>query len=202
MRELLDSAAWRVGVAVAAIAIVLGVGFAAWHAASSPSAAEAVAAEAARARGHATLPAAPDAATATKARPLLVFVSGSVANPGTYQLPRGSRIADAIAAAGGLLPDADPNKLPNLAGKLTDGKQVKVPRRGATAASAARVDINSATVEELVAVPGMDQPLAEAIVNEREGYGPFTTLTELHTLLGLDTQYVSALRPYLKVVAP
>jgi len=61
---------------------------------------------------------------------------------------------------------------------------------------------NTASLTHGARSPRMIEPLAEAIVNEREGYGPFTTLTELHTLLGLDTQYVSALRPYLKVVAP
>jgi competence protein ComEA len=119
-----------------------------------------------------------------------------------YQLVRGSRVADAVAAAGGLLPDADPNKLPNLAGRLTDGKQVKVVRRGGATTAAAKLDINSATLDELIAVPGVDQGLAQAIIDERDGYGPFTSLTELHTVLGLDTQVVSALRPYLKVLVP
>jgi competence protein ComEA len=191
------SVAARAFVAVCAVGVLCGGGLLAWRAATAPGPAESVAAEAARARGHG---AAPIAAPATK--PLIVFVSGAVVNPGTYELPRGARIADAIAAAGGLLPEADAAKLPNLAGRLTDGKQVKIARRGAAPSSASRVDINSATLEELLAVPGMDDQLAQAIVNEREGYGPFTTLTELHTLLGLDATVVAELRPYLRVVAP
>jgi competence protein ComEA len=195
---LFDSLAARVVIAAGAIAVLCGGGLLAWRTATAPGAAESVAAEAARARGHSS---APVAAPATM-KPLVVFVSGAVVKPGTYELPRGARVADAIAAAGGLAPDADAGKLPNLAARLTDGKQVKVARRGATTAAASRVDINSATVEELLAVPGMDDQLAQAIISERDGYGPFTTLTELHTLLGLDATVVAALRPYLKVVAP
>ncbi|MFN2465279.1 MAG: helix-hairpin-helix domain-containing protein [Candidatus Dormibacteria bacterium] len=202
MGERFQSAWWRVVVALAAVALVVAVGLVVWHTATAPTAAESIAAEAARARGHAAPPALVDPAGAARAKPLVVFVSGAVANPGTYQLPRGSRIADAIDAAGGLLPDADNSRLPNLAGRVTDGKQVKVPRRGRGASGSSRVDVNSATVQELMGVPGIDEALADAIVSEREGYGPFTTLSELHTLLGLDTAYVASLRPYLKVAKP
>ena len=202
MRGVFDSTGWRVAVAVAALAVVGTGGLALWRMASAPTAAEAVAAEAVRARGHSVLPGAPDTAVVSKVRQLLVYVSGAVDHPGVFQLPRGARVADAIDAAGGLLADADIARLPNLAGRLTDGKQVKVARRGSSTGSASRVDINSASIEELLAVPGVDRPLAEAIVNQRDGYGPFNTLTELHTVLGLDTQVVAALRPYLKAVAP
>lgn len=202
MGNIFDSKSWRVVVVAVAVVVLGGAGFLAWRVVGSPASAESVAAEALRARGSAAQPAPQDAATAARARPLSVFVSGAVAHPGMYQLPRGARIADAIEAAGGLLSGADPNKLPNLAGRLSDGKQVKVALRGATTSAASRVDINSATVTELAAVPGIDQQLAEAIVNEREGYGPFLTLNELHSVLGLDTTVVAALRPYLKVVVP
>lgn len=199
---MFDSRPWRVALAVAALTVVGGGAVVAWRAAGSPAAAESVATEALSARGQAVPAPAQDAATAASARPLVVFVSGAVSHPGMYQLVRGSRIADAIEAAGGLLPDADPNKLPNLAGRLTDGKQVKVARRGGTTTAAAKLDINTATLEELIAVPGVDQGLAQAIIDERDGYGPFTSLTELHTVLGLDTPVVTALRPYLKVLVP
>src|SRR3989441_12121936 len=58
---------------------------------------------------------------------LLVHVVGAVENPGLYRLPRGDRVFDAIAAAGGFSSDADRSRLPNLAGRLKDGEQVKVP---------------------------------------------------------------------------
>lgn len=202
MGTFLDSRLWRLAVAAAAVGLLAGGGIFAWHVAGSPAGVESIAAEALRARGGVTPPAAQDPAAAAASKPLQVYVSGAVLHPGMYQLPRGARLADAIDAAGGLLPDADPNKLPNLAGRLTDGKQVKVARRGATSAAASRVDINSASIDELLAVPGVDQQLAEAIVNERDDYGPFYALTDLHNLLGLDTTVVAALRPYLTVVIP
>ena len=94
MRELLDSAAWRVGVAVAAIAIVLGVGFAAWHAASSPSAAEAVAAEAAVAPRRGTLTCLPSVSFPARLGSLLGSASGSrppaAAMASAMRDPRGS----------------------------------------------------------------------------------------------------------------
>src|SRR5947209_2310580 len=57
---------------------------------------------------------------------LLVDIVGAVENPGLYRLPRGNRVFDAIAAAGGFSPDADMSRVPNLAGRLSDGEQIKV----------------------------------------------------------------------------
>src|SRR5919202_844839 len=66
---------------------------------------------------------------------LLVEVSGAVAHPGLYRLPKGERVYAAIAAAGGYTPDADPDRLPALAGRLKDGQQIKVPTRSSRAGS-------------------------------------------------------------------
>ena len=131
---------------------------------------------------------------------VVVYVSGAVANPGLYHLAAGLRIGDALAAAGGMLGDADPDRLPNLAGRLTDGKQIKVPRLkagSARSASTPKVDINSADAAQLEAVPGIDAALAQAIVDYRQSYGPFTSLAELKTALGLDTATLGAIRKYL-----
>ena len=90
--------------------------------------------------------------------------------------------------------------MPNLAAHVSDGKEVKVPIRAAsTRSGTARVDLNSAGVAELETVPGVDAELAHAIVDFRTRYGAFTSLSDLHTLLGLDTGLVALLRPYLTV---
>jgi len=131
---------------------------------------------------------------------LLVHVLGAVEHPGLYRMKRGDRVYDAIAAAGGLSPDADLSKLPNLAGRLSDGKQVKVARLKASTSRSgapAKVDINSADAATLASVPGVDPALAQAIVDYRNGYGPFASVTELKTALGLDASTLGAIRRYL-----
>src|SRR5579859_3589933 len=119
---------------------------------------------------------------------LLVYVSGAVAHPGLYRLTRGDRVYDAVTAAGGLTADADPARMPNLAGTLKDGEQIKVASLGSSAASASkivRVSLSTATVEQLAAVPGFTADLAQAVVDYRTTYGPLGSVAKLVTLLGM-----------------
>src|SRR5207302_1221957 len=108
---------------------------------------------------------------------LLVYVSGGVAHPGLYRLNRGNRLYDALAAAGGLTAEADPTRLPNLAGHLRDGDQVKVPMLGVASTGSSshtvKVDLNAATEQELGGLPGFSPALAAAAVQYRDGYGGF-----------------------------
>jgi competence protein ComEA len=134
---------------------------------------------------------APAPAAAAPALPvpagLLVHVSGAVVHPGLYRLQRGDRVYAAIAAAGGLDPAADNARLPDLAGRLRDGEQVKVPflKGGSGGLTAGKVDVNSATAEELASVPGFTPELAQAVVAYREQYGPLGSLTDLIGVLGM-----------------
>jgi competence protein ComEA len=190
-------AAWRIGMTAGGVIALVSAGFLIWRLGVAPSAAEAVAADALAAKGP-TLSHA--GAAAASPRMVMVYVSGAVANPGLYRLAASLRIGDALAAAGGLLPDADPDRLPNLAGKLSDGKQVKVARLKAGSSKSgavAKVDINSADAATLASVPGIDPTLAQAIVDYRNGYGPFASVTELRTALGLDASTLGAIRRYL-----
>ncbi|HXA29324.1 MAG TPA: SLBB domain-containing protein [Candidatus Angelobacter sp.] len=133
----------------------------------------------------------------------LVFVSGAVVHPGLYRLSPSARIADAIAAAGGLTRSADPGRLPDLAGPVHEGKQINVPylRSTSRTGAATRLDINTATLDELRAIPTMPLGLADAIVDYRTQFGFIRTLSELRTMLGVDGPTVTGLRPYL-FVAP
>ena len=139
----------------------------------------------------ASAPAVAPAAAALPALPppagLLVHVSGAVVKPGLYRLQRGDRVYAAVAAAGGLAPEADDARLPDLAGRLKDGEQVKVPFLKGAGGSlvAAKVPINSATAEELAAVPGFTPELAQAVVDYRDRFGPLASLTELTSVLGM-----------------
>src|SRR5712691_3130253 len=128
-----------------------------------------------------------DDVEAAQERTVIVYVSGAVRNPGLYTLLGTLRVSDAIVAAGGLTAAADAGCLPNLAAHLKDAKQVAVPPAGHCArATKAKLDINLATREQLLLVPGMDATLAHAIIKYRQDFGGFTTLTELKSAMGID----------------
>ena len=127
---------------------------------------------------------------------LLVHVIGAVENPGLYRLPRGDRVYDAIAAAGGLSSDADLAKLPNLAGRLNDGEQVKVAFAKTTSGTViTRTNLNTATLEELLTVPGFTEAFAQDVIDYRTNFGGFQNTRELVDILGMsEAEYVIARR--------
>jgi competence protein ComEA len=139
-------------------------------------------------------------AEAAQERTVIVYVSGAVKNPGLYPLGSTLRVSDAIVAAGGLTEDADPNCLPNLAAHVKDAKQVAVPLIGHCAkGKKAKLDINTATRDQLLLVPGMDSALADAIIKYREDFGGFIALTELKSAMGLDANTYKELAKSLTV---
>jgi competence protein ComEA len=128
---------------------------------------------------------------------LLVHVVGAVEHPGLYRMKRGDRVYDAIAAAGGLSVNADITRLPNLAGRLKDGEQIKVPyakgKSGATIIT--RTNLNLATIDELEVVPGFTSAFAEDVIDYRTSYGGFQNTRELVDILGMsEADYVIARR--------
>jgi len=127
---------------------------------------------------------------------LLVHVVGAVASPGLYRLPRGGRVYDAIAAAGGLSSDADLSKLPNLAGRLKDGEQVKVAFARTTSGTViTRTNLNSATLDELESLPGFSAAFAREVIDYRTSFGGFQSTRELVEILGMsEAEYVVARR--------
>jgi competence protein ComEA len=137
---------------------------------------------------------------------LVVDVSGAVRRPGLQRLPRGARVADAIAAAGGALPRADVDAV-NLAAPVADGVQVLVPRRAAAGgaggagsaggdgtASGGPVDLNSATAEQLDALPGIGPSTAAKIVEYRQAHGAFHSLAELDAVPGIGAGRLAQLK--------
>ena len=126
---------------------------------------------------------------------VVVSVVGKVARPGLVTLPPGARVADAVAAAGGLLPEADPASV-NLAALVTDGQQIPVgmpvpaaPAGGAGGAApggpGGRVDLNTAGVADLDALPGIGPVLAQRIVDHRSRNGAFRSVEELDDVPGI-----------------
>ena len=111
-----------------------------------------------------------------------VYVSGAVKEPGVYPLAAGSRWIDAVEAAGGPGADADLESV-NLAQSILDEAQIVVPHLAASVAAAAGttgpIDLNSADLDALEALPGIGEVRAERILNSRQDDGPFVQVEDL-----------------------
>ncbi|NED98190.1 hypothetical protein G1H11_23090 [Phytoactinopolyspora alkaliphila] len=138
---------------------------------------------------------------------LMVHVAGKVANPGVISLPSGSRVVDAIEAAGGAEAGVDLTPL-NLARVVSDGEQVLVgvdPPPGHADAgqpdhppgpeAGGRVSLNTATVQQLETLPGIGPALAQRIVEWRENNGRFTSIEELHEVSGIGPSKYADIAP-------
>jgi competence protein ComEA len=137
-----------------------------------------------------------------------VHVAGRVRHPGLVRLPAGSRVLDAIRAAGGATSGADLDAI-NLARRLTDGEQVRVPGPGdptppppdaaaGPATPSAPLDLNTATVEQLDTLPGVGEVTAGRIVAYRSAH-PFTTVEELLEVPGIGQRRFDQLKDLVTV---
>jgi competence protein ComEA len=134
---------------------------------------------------------------------LLVHVVGAVREPGLYRLDDGSRVDDALRAAGGPKPKAALDLI-NLAAPVADGQQVIVPLRGAdgaagsTAAGSAApvgpVHLNSATLEQLDTLPGVGPVTAQKILDYRNEHGAFSSVEELDSVPGIGPARLAELK--------
>jgi competence protein ComEA len=142
------------------------------------------------------------------ARTIMVDVVGAVRRPGLYRLSEGARVADAVARAGGATRRAQLD-LVNLAARISDGEQIVVPRRGAaapsggggggSAAPSGPVHLNSATLEQLDALPGVGPVTAQKILDYRQEHGAFASVDELDAIPGIGPARLAQLR---ELVAP
>jgi competence protein ComEA len=162
---------------------------------------------------------APGAATAAQTLPravqegavvgrVAVHVAGRVRRPGLVRLPAGSRVQDAVRAAGGTTPGADLDAV-NLARKLVDGEQVRIPARGQAAPAAplagapdgqpaGPLDLNTATAEQLDTLPGVGEVTAGRIVAYRTAH-PFTSVDELLEVPGIGQRRFEQLKDLVTV---
>jgi competence protein ComEA len=147
---------------------------------------------------------------AASAAIVVVAVAGKVRRPGLVRLPTGSRIADAVVAAGGALPGVDLGSV-NLARKLVDGEQIVVggptpalPPAGAAStqsgpAAGGVVNLNAATATELDSLPGVGPVLAQRIVDYRAQHGPFSSVEQLREVSGIGAAKFANLRSRVTV---
>ncbi|MEC5179372.1 competence protein ComEA [Arthrobacter sp. CG_A4] len=168
------------------------------------------------------------AATEATAKSIFVHVAGAVAKPGVLEMPQGSRLHEAIAAAGGSTASADPGRL-NLAAVLEDGQRILVPEQsepgadeplpdaagagepgtgstrtgksgaGGTGSGGGKVNLNTAGVEELGTLPRVGPVLAQRIVDWRREHGRFQTVEELDAVDGVGPKLMAALLPLVRV---
>jgi competence protein ComEA len=152
------------------------------------------------------------APTPTPPPDVVVHVTGAVRRPGLVELPGGSRVNDAVSAAGGGTGKADLGSV-NLARVLVDGEQIVVLRKGAAGvssgvadagpaaavASGQPVDLNSATLEQLDGLPGVGPVLAQRIIDWRTKHGRFSSVDELTDVSGIGERTLADLRPLVRV---
>ncbi|MET3811412.1 helix-hairpin-helix domain-containing protein [Arthrobacter sp. UYEF3] len=157
---------------------------------------------------------------------IVVHVAGAVASPGVIKMPGGSRLHEAIMAAGGGTAAADLDRL-NLAAVLEDGQKILVPERGSpagagagdgavpsagtggtgpggtgpgsTGAPAAKINLNTAGVEELATLPRVGPVLAQRIVDWRKQHGSFRSVEELDAVEGVGPKLLAALLPLVRI---
>lgn len=152
-----------------------------------------------------------------------VHVDGAVLAPGVYRLKESApRVNDAVAAAGGLSPDAQTDAV-NLAALIEDGSKVLIPREGEQVQDAVEVvvsgsseggtaavtsslsggsglvDINTADVAELDTLPGVGEATARAIVEDREAHGRFSSIDDLMRVSGIGEKKLEKLRGRIRV---
>ena len=144
-------------------------------------------------------------------RKLLVHVVGAVRAPGLYELPEESRVDDAIREAGGAKAKAA-LELVNLAAPVADGQQVVVPLRGQLTAAptggppgspassaGGKVHLNSATLEDLDALPGIGPVTAQKILDYRTAHGAFQSVDELDAVPGIGPARLAQLKPLVEL---
>lgn len=151
--------------------------------------------------------------TSPVATAVVVHVAGAVQAPGVYRLAAGARVIDAVQAAGGLTADSNADAV-NLAAVLADGERVYVPRLGevapvvvsggpgsgtGTSSPAGPVNLNTATADDLDALPGVGPATAATILAYRDQHGPFASVEDLADVRGIGPAKLDALRGLVTV---
>lgn len=153
----------------------------------------------------------PSPAASGKGRTVTAHVAGAVRKPGVVSLPEGSRVFEALEAAGGATADAVTDAL-NLAEPVADGAKITVPVGGSltqtpeapvdsnsAAGSGGKININTASAEELATLPRVGPVMAQRIVAWRKEHGRFSAVEDLDAVDGIGPKLLESLRPLVTV---
>lgn len=208
---------WRTPWRVAALLAVVGVGIMAWHlwqSAVGQPITEPLTSSSAKGPGMPDTSEPPLSEVTEAGGSVLVHVAGAVQKPGVVSLPVGSRVFQAIEAAGGVVSNAELNGL-NLAEVVTDGAKIQVPVVGEVsqpapvagssggasgpAAAGAKVNINTASLDELGTLPRVGPVTAQGIIDWRNEHGPFASVDELDAVDGIGPKLMESLKDLVTV---
>jgi len=200
-----------IGLVVVALLVVAGAGF--WYVRSLPSTVEV---ESVGARPSGAFGPSSPSPSPSPTGTVVVHVAGWVRHPGVYELRLGQRVIDALKVAGGARPGADLTSI-NLAALLTDAEQIVIGKKGAVLASGGSsgvitgggtggsgsggelVNINTATLDQLEALPHIGPALGQRIIDYREEHGPFASVEDLNDVSGIGDKTMEDLRPLVTV---
>ena len=131
---------------------------------------------------------------------IFVYVCGEVNSPGVYQCKKGARLFEAIELAGGLTKEADLNSV-NQAQVLEDGTKINILSINDSndTQGSSLININSATKEQLMTLPGIGEKKAQAIISYRESHGGFQSIEELMEVEGIKTGIYEKIKDRIKV---
>ena len=133
-----------------------------------------------------------------------VYVCGAVKSPGVYELPAGGRIYEAILMAGGFLENASIDSI-NQAEEAADGQMIKILTKEEAEAQGdmentdGRVNLNTASAEDLMSLPGIGEAKAMSILSYREEHGRFSSIEEIMNITGIKEGVYSKIKDYITV---
>ena len=142
-----------------------------------------------------------------RSKPLIIHISGAIKKEGVFRLPPGSRVLDAVNAAGGFLPGADISSV-NLAEELKDGGKMIIPSKkpsdnigpaNSGSQGNCSININTAGEDELTKIPGVGKVTAQKIVEYRKKNGRFLAADDLKKIGGIGDKKLEKMREYIVV---
>lgn len=155
-------------------------------------------------------PARAEATTLLVVSSAVVYISGAVAQPGTYTLPADARVQDVVRAAGGLTEDAAADRV-NLAERIADAQHIHIPRSGDAVvaqgadtaapgnAAVALISLNSASPAELEELPRVGPTLAQRIIEWRGANGPFQSIEDVQKVKGVSASVFDEIKDLISV---